>query len=338
MNEYKDYTIKLTLKSPIITPFQSDTLFGHICWMIDYLKWDDKKRLEDFLALYNDKGKHPLLISNGFPKDYLPKPIIKPISQKELTSIFGKENRKENSYKIKTIKKKELIRKSDLLQIIKGRISSEILFRKLWKNFEEEEKKWEKRKKEVVYHNTINRVSNRVTIGLYEQEETFYAPDFNEFEIYLKTYYFNKDDLRRIFEFISIGGFGRDKSTGKGKFEFNIVEGTDLEGSDNPNGFMTLSSYIPHSEAPTKGYYEILLKYGKLGGTFAMGSAEVGNNPFKKPLIMFKAGSTFYDYDYDKSKIYGSLLKNVHKKSKIRHYAYAFPLGINMEEEDDEKI
>lgn len=338
MNEYRDYTIRLTLKSPIITTFQSDTLFGHICWAVDYLKWDDEKSLKKFLALYNNRGSPPLLISNGFPKDYLPKPIVRPILQKELESIFGKKNRKENSYKIKTIKKKELICKDDLLQIIKDRISPEILFRKLWKNFKEEEKKWEKRKKDVIYHNTINRVTNRVTEGLYEQEEVFYTPDFNEFEIYLKTNYFDKDDLERIFEFISIGGFGKDKSTGKGRFEFIIMEGTDLEGSGNPNGFMTLSSYIPHPEAPTKGYYEILLKYGKLGGTFAMGSSEVGNNPFKKPLIMFRAGSTFYDPDYNKSKIYGSLLKNVHKNLKIRHYGYAFPLGINMEEEDDEKI
>jgi len=338
MNKYRNYTIRLILKSPIITPFQSDTLFGHICWAINYLKWDDKREVEDFLALYDQK-KPPLLISNGFPKDYLPKPITRPILQEELESIFGKENRKENSYKIKTIKRAELIRKDDLLQIIKGQISPEILFRKLAKNFEKEEKKRKKRgKKEVVYHNTINRVTNRVTTGLYEQEETFYAPDFNEFEIYLKTNYFNKDDLRRIFEFISMGGFGKDKSIGKGRFKFSIIEGTDLKDSDNPNGFMTLSSYIPHSEAPTKGYYEILLKYGKLGGDFAMGSAEVDNNPFKKPLIMFRAGSTFYDSDYDKSKIYGSLLKDVHKNPKIRHYGYAFPLGINMEEENNEQI
>lgn len=335
MNRYRDYTIKLTLKSPIITSFQSDTLFGHICWAINYLKWDDERRIEDFLALY-DQGKLPLLISNGFPKDYLPKPIVRPILQKELRSIFGEKNRKENSYKIKTIKKAELIPKSDLLQIIKGQISPGILFQKLAENFKREEKNREERKKEVVHHNTINRITNRVTTGLYEQEEVFYSEDFNEFEIYLKTYYFNKDDLKRIFEFISMGGFGKDKSTGKGRFDFSIIEGTGLEGFDNRNGFMTLSSYIPHSGAPTKGYYEILLKYGKLGGSFAGGSTEVHNNPFKKPLIMFRAGSTFYDQGYDESKIYGSLLPDVHKNPKIRHYGYAFPLGINMEEENDE--
>ncbi len=335
MNGYRDYTIELTLTSPIVTSFQSDTLFGHICWAINYLKWDDERRVEDFLALY-DRGELPLLISNGFPKDYLPKPIVRPLLQEELSSIFGEENRKENSYKIKTIKKTELICKSDLLQIIKGQISPRVLFWKLSDNFEREEENRGRMKQEVVHHNTINRITDRVTTGLYEQEEVFYSQDFNEFEIYLKTNYFDEDDLKRIFVFISMGGFGKDKSTGKGRFDFSIIEGTDLEGSDNPNGFMTLSSYIPHPGAPTEGYYEILLKYGKLGGSFAGGSAEVNNNPFKKPLIMFRPGSTFYDQRYDENRIYGSLLTDVHKNPKIRHYGYAFPLGINMEEENDE--
>lgn len=337
MSGHRDYTVRLTLKSPIVTPFQSDTVFGHICWAIDHLRWGNKKGVEDFLALY-DQGRPPLLVSNGFPKDYLPKPIVRPILQEELISIFGKANRKENSYKIKTIKKTELISKYDLLQIVKGQISPKILFHKLLEKFEKEEKNRNKKKKEVVYHNTINRVSNRVTTGLYEQEEIFYSTDFNEFELYLKTSCFDKDDLEKIFGFISLGGFGRDKSTGKGRFEFSITEGTDLLGSDNPNGFMTLSSYIPHAEAPTQGFYQIFLKYGKLGGTFATGSPEVGSNPFKKPLVMFRAGSTFYDQNYDDSKIYGSLLPDVHKNPRIRHYGYAFPLGINMEQGTDEEI
>lgn len=337
MNEYRNYTIRLILKSPIITQFHSDTVFGHICWAIRYLKWDDKKGLKDFLGLY-DEGRPPLLLSNGFPKGYLPKPIVRPVLQEKLDSIFGTENRKENSYKIKTIKKQELIDKNDLLQIVRDRISPRVLFQKLSDRFEREEANRKKTKKEVVSHNTINRVTSRVTTGLYQQEEIFRSGDFNEFELYLKTFCFDKGELRRIFEFISTGGFGKDKSTGKGRFEFSIVEGTDLVGSSNSNGFMTLSSYVPHPGAPTEGYYEILLKYGKLGGSFAGGSVEVDGNPFKKPLIMFKAGSTFYDQGYHEGKIYGSLLKDVHKNPKIRHYGYAFPLGINIEEENDEEV
>ena len=97
---------------------------------------------------------------------------------------------------------------------------------------------------------------------------------------------------------------------------------------------MTLSSFIPKENDPVEGYYHILLKYGKLGGLYAKGISEVNNNPFKKPLIMFSAGSVFYDKEYRKGKTYGALLDDVHHNKEIRHYAHAFPIGINLKVED----
>lgn len=99
---------------------------------------------------------------------------------------------------------------------------------------------------------------------------------------------------------------------------------------------MTLSSYIPTENDPTEGYYNIVHKFGKLGGLYAKGVAEVYGNPFKVPLIMFSAGSVFFDKNYKPGKIYGSLLKNVHKNEAIRHYAYAFPIGVNIEDSHED--
>ena len=64
--------------------------------------------------------------------------------------------------------------------------------------------------------------------------------------------------------------------------------------------------------------------------------AEVYGNPFKVPLIMFAAGSVFADKEYKPGKIYGSLLKKVHLNENIRHYAYAFPIGIKIEDRDED--
>jgi CRISPR-associated protein Csm4 len=164
------------------------------------------------------------------------------------------------------------------------------------------------------------------------RKEFFYDKDNGRFEIYLKTNYFSSDDLERIFEYVAEEGFGKDKSTGKGYFTFEIKEGIDLLETQEPNAFMTLSSFIPTEQDPTIGYYRILHKYGKLGGLYAKGSHDVVGNPFKRPLIMFSPGSTFYDDTYSSAKVYGSLLNNVHHNDKIRHYAYAFPIGINLGE------
>jgi CRISPR-associated protein Csm4 len=185
----------------------------------------------------------------------------------------------------------------------------------------------------VVQHNTIDRVLGSVRRGgLYTQEDTFFDPASTVFEIYLKTSLFSKAELIKLFRFISIEGFGRDGSTGKGHFEFSIDEGISLPEAEKPNAFMTLSSYIPTVNDPVKGYYGIVHKYGKLGGLYARGIDEVRGNPFKVPIIMFSAGSTFFDQSYHKDKIYGGLIGAVHQNEHIRHYAYAFPLGVNIEE------
>lgn len=333
MSEYNDYTITITLKSPIATPLQSDTIFGHICWAVRFLKWDEEDKLGKFLSLFDKDSQPPLLLSNGFPKGYLPKPVIPPVTQDVLESIYGNENRIEDSFRIKTIKKRDIIPKEKFRVLLHDEITPEKLFRALDDSYDVKKKQ----QSMMVQHNTIDRIKGSVRGGgLFSQEETFFDDGFGVFEIYLKTVYFSFKDLERIFEYVSSGGFGRDKSTGKGYFTFEIHEGIDLPEAVEPNAFMTLSSYIPKEDDPTDGYYNIIHKYGKLGGLYAKGISEVNGNPFKMPLIMFSSGSVFRDENYEQDKVYGSLLKNVHQKEDIRHYAYAFPVGINVEDRYEE--
>ena len=332
MKDYREYTIEITVKSPLITSFQSDTLFGHICWAIRFLKWKEENKLDDFLSRYDNQKHPPLLISNGFPKGYLPKPIIPPVTQKELEDIIGKDNRVEKSFRIKTIKKINLMPKESFTFLQQEIITPSKLFRVLDERYEDIMHLEKESQSIIVQHNTINRLKGKVEAGLYSQEETFFNEDGSSFEIYLVTDYFRLEDLNRIFKYISIEGFGRDKSMGKGEFTFEIKEGMDIPNSPKPNAFMTLSSYIPSENDPTRGYYSIIHKFGKLGGLYAKGIPEVYGNPFKIPLIMFSAGSTFFDKNYSQKQIYGSLLKDVHKNKNIRHYGFAFPIGVIVED------
>jgi CRISPR-associated protein Csm4 len=332
MKDYREYTIEIVVKSPLITSFQSDTLFGHICWAIRFLKWKEDNKLDEFLSCYDNQKNPPLLISNGFPKGYLAKPIIPPVTQKELEDIFGKENRIEKSFRIKTIKRINLITKESFKLLQQEVITPSKLFRVLDERYEEIMHLEKERQSIIVQHNTINRLKGKVEAGLYSQEETFFNGDGSSFEIYLVTDYFTLEDLNRIFKYVSIEGFGRDKSMGKGQFTFEIKEGMDIPNSPKPNAFITLSSYIPSENDPTRGYYSIIHKFGKLGGLYAKGISEVYGNPFKIPLIMFSAGSTFFDKNYSQKQIYGSLLNDVHKNKNIRHYGFAFPIGVTVED------
>lgn len=330
MREYRDYTIEIILKSPIVTALQSDTIFGHICWAVRFIYTDGEAKLGKFLDAYDDVP--PLLVSNGFPVGYLPKPVLPPVTQAELDAVLKREDRIKNSFRIKNIKRWNLLPNSDFISLQEDKITPLSLFRLMNASYETIDKDLNSGQSVLVQHNTINRFENKVKKGLYVQEETFFSEDCGRFEIYLKTHFFTRDELKGIFEFISEGGFGRDKSIGKGHFSFDIKEGIDLPVSGRPNAFMTLSSYIPTEKDPVRGYYKTIHKYGKLGGLYAKGVSYVYGNPFKKPLIMFSAGSVFYDNDFTIGKTYGSLLKNIHQNDQIRHYAYAFPIGIKLED------
>lgn len=333
---YCDYTLKLTFRSSIGTPLQSDTLFGHICWAVRYLDWASEDKLGDFLGRF-DEDKPPLLISNGFPEGYLPKPILPPVTQDILDEYFGLKDRIENSHKIKTIKAASLIPIDGFERLQRVPISPRILFVTMKDCWDYIECLQQMTDLAVVQHNTIDRVTGRVRIGgLFSQEETFHDEGAGKYTVYLKTDYFTRHDLERIFRFIQVEGYGRDKSTGKGHFTFEIMEGIDVPLADKPNAFMTLSSFIPKEKDPAKGYYSLVHKYGKLGGLYASGGPEVHRNPFKVPLIMFAAGSVFLDDGYGPAKVYGSLLGDVHHNRAIRHYAYAFPVGIQIEVHHEE--
>ncbi|MBF0555417.1 MAG: hypothetical protein HQK96_12830 [Nitrospirae bacterium] len=338
---YSEYTITVKLNAPVITTFQSDTIFGHICWAIRYLWEDGEKKLKDFLKEYDTKPDDPpLLVSSGFPKGHLPKPVLPPITQAAIdcfiavTSIKG---RIENSFKIKTVKNASLIPVALLDEISKeGEITAKILFEKMFERYDSlyDVIKQKYEQSAVIQHNRINRISNTVKEGLYFQEETFHAPEMGEYNIYLKTNCFSKRELHEIFRFIGMGGYGKDSSTGKGQFTVEeIKDSITLPSFSGPNAFMTLSSFIPQKNDPIGGYYQTILKFGKLGDVYAAGSADVSHNPFKVPLLMFAPGSVFYGDNYnDKNHFYGRLISDVHSTNKeIKHYAYAFPLNIRID-------
>lgn len=334
-DEYTDYRVELTVGSPIVTPFQSDTIFGHICWAIRFLAWKDEEKeykLAAFLTRFDTEEGPPLLVSDGFPKDYLPKPILPPLTQADLEEIMGLEKRIENSFRIKTIKRMRLVPKEKFKALQMDAMTPAKIFRALKNSSEGINQPEAGQETVMVQHNTVNRISGRVETGLYAQEETFFREECGRYEVYLRTNYFKPEELNRIFKFIGEGGFGRDKSTGKGQFTFEINEGMDIPECPKANAFMTLSSYIPSENDPTRGHYGLIHKFGKLGGLYAKGTPEVYGNPFKVPLIMFSAGSTFFDPNYVPGKTYGSLLRKVHKNQDIRHYGYAFPVGIRIED------
>ncbi len=68
-----DFLIRICLLSPTGTPWQSDTLFGHLCWQVALGRAD--LPIEAFLAPFLG-GEPPFVFSDGFPSGLMPKPML----------------------------------------------------------------------------------------------------------------------------------------------------------------------------------------------------------------------------------------------------------------------
>lgn len=353
----KKYKLIIKPETSFCQEVQSDTLFGHICWAIKYIYGESK--LLEFLKLFEEKP--PLIISSGFPSinniDFIPKPVLRPLDikeEKELEAKFLNKNYSEYAFyaALKFLNKQNFI-PVEVLEIVKDNLSYFNLYNLIFEKgdncpinfikkpsecknsgldcyfFNKENKECPlslniNLKIEDVYHNTINRLTNTVLEegGLYSVINYFFD---SKIIVYIVDDYFGFDEINKIFEFISVSGYGKDKSTGKGAFSFELIEEFNLPNSVSPNGFITLSNFFPEDNFKITGYYEIFTKFGKLGGDW---SRKPGINPFKKPIIFIKPGSFIFTSPL--KEYYGKLIKNVNVNPDIVQYGITLPLGVKV--------
>ncbi len=304
---YKIYRWKIKPLSSFITPWQSDTIYGHIFWALRFLYGEEElKNVIDEFKSFNP----PFICSNGFINDYIPyfgsKVVEKNIKNdvKELEKIKRLKRIKE--YEIADFNKmrKEGIDKLSLEKYL-GRA----------KGFLESS----------VTHNTVNRLAGTTTENsLYNLEEKFidgtvsiYIKLRNDYEV---------EKLYSALKYIEANGFGKKSSSGKGQIEIKeFEEYKDFESNFDYNGYIVLSNYVPregdYSEVISG---EILTKRGKV----AEGS-EIAEFPFKKPFVYYVPGSIFREA---KNRIKGRVLEKIHIDPKVVQIGIPFVLGVNIEE------
>jgi len=262
--DYAKITIKPT--SPFITSLQSDTIFGHFAWGWRYCFGEES--LEQLLKEFREK---PFIVfSDGFIKDTLPKPLLKPYLPKDKELFYAKK-----------IKKQSFIDKKIIFDNIDN-LKDEIVFRELLKT----DAKHIKKTTQITQKNSINRNYNLVDEGLYSIKESFFEEV--EFDIYFKYQNILKDNIKEVFNFISKNGYGKDKSTGKGRFEFDIK--WDFEEKnyfiEKKDKYLNLSTMLVSNNMHLY-YGKTITKFPKAGGIYAY------SKPFKNPFIAYIPGSTF---------------------------------------------
>ncbi len=320
------YKIKFALRSSVRSAFQSDTIFGHICWAYRYLKGE-----KALLSWLDSSRESPTLVSNAYPVGFVPKPIVKPLNPEQIERLFHNENGKdaiEKNNVLKEIKKIHIINEKWFWEN-QANLTSEILMSYLYENGSIEKKN--DSKTELIPHNRYNRKTGRVDSGgLYDTEETFYfnrLTSMSEHWFLIRTETVSLTDIKNVMNYIGQSGFGADKSTGKGALKVLSIEPYQIPEPENANACITFSNFIPDRQACLNGYYKTITKYGKLGGSYAS-----GNIPFKRPVMMLEAGSLIRRAIDDTSVYYGHLLGGVHPMKTIVQYGYAFPIPVHYKE------
>lgn len=343
----KTYEIVIKPISGFGTPLKADTLFGHICWQAVY---DDRLFDKSITELLSDYAVNPfMVVSSAFikMKDYY---ILKrPDTPLDMLFNLDLSNR-ETIKKRKDLKKKIWMKlksntKIQSLKVDEFYLTEDELLNELLKTADIKTKRlFGKKIKSLCLikdyeqtHNTINRLTG--TTG----EERF-APFsvsqkvFNEI-VELVVFVMVRDDITiemvtEALKRIGMTGFGKDASTGLGKFEIKGYKQLNLKslGADNPNACYTLSPCVPERDFFRKAYFSPFIRFGRHGDILARSS-----NPFKNPIIMADEGAVFLVKDgsvFEKPYIGMAIsgISKVEPKALAQGYSLYVPVKVEVKE------
>ena len=149
--------------------------------------------------------------------------------------------------------------------------------------------------KEIVIKNSISRVSFTTSEGFdpYSIEEINYPKMW----FFIKCKEDNFDSIKKAIDNISVYGFGKKSSIGKGRFEYKYEE---YEFSQiDTKYYLAISPFI--KDEKDKVWYDVYVKFGKYGLNKA-------KNSFKRPVVLCDSASVIkLDTPQD---IYGKILEN----------------------------
>jgi len=300
----KDYQITIILNSSAGTQWQSDTIFGHLCWQVAYGALGIS--IDDFLLPFR-QGKPPFILSDGFPDNKMPRPLLD-LGFKQSESLddytAGKKQKKAPYYSL-----------DDFISVCHGEKAVDKPCDDPWEPV-------------LTEHASLNRITNTTggkddSRGLYETE-AYCLTGNSKLNIYLRCEPDWHDKVVSLLKNVSEIGFGKDKSVGLGAFEVESIEEFERFGRfNNANGFVSLSSMTPAADDPTDARFRLRTKYGKLGeGVFS--------NPFKKPLLQMEAGAAFKTNNSIKD-YYGRIVEGIapgDDRVVQNCYAYVVPCMI----------
>jgi CRISPR-associated protein Csm4 len=305
--------LAFTLKpqGPFRTLPTASMLFGQLVWAASFAGQDVTQLLEPFRA-----GNPSFVLSDAFPVGQFPKPILPPAKFAGSTG---------DSAELSTEKRKAL-KNALYLEERVWRDSIERGERAIIMGLRPD------RTHKVLQEQHLTRVGiDRPTLSardglLFSEAAQYLNGSWNIFVRVLEPTAYEKWNVPELLEQIGKSGFGGGASVGRGAFTMLETKTVDLSGPRGANGFTSLSAFVPLELQPEEGYYDLEVYRGRLGGGYN------GSDPWKKPYVRAKTGSSFHG---DPNKGYGMFVDNLatlHDGIQVGDYAFAFPVGVRLDD------
>ncbi|SFM53540.1 type III-A CRISPR-associated RAMP protein Csm4 [Nitrosomonas communis] len=275
------YRAHLWLHTALGTPLAGDTLFGQCCWTArEQLGEPELQRL---LSGYTDS--YPwLVVSDGFPTGFLPKPTLPQIFESVPSSDAKKDNpemRKAN--KAKRWIPVEAVGKALRIMLMEAKSDEEAYIKKPVEA--------------VQPHNTLNRLTGTTGVDEFAphtQRQIFLAQN-QRIDIYLVLdgSRMSIGTLQCLLAAIGMQGYGRDASIGLGKFSVEAIEPycfATAVSSGKTTAFWTLAPCAPQGLGfdADNSYWRVITRFGRHGNTNALAAS-----PFKNPVLLAGTGALF---------------------------------------------
>ena len=256
------------------TPLQGDTLFGQLCWAIRH-GWG-AARLNELLAGYTT-GQPFVVLSDALPAGHVPLPAL------PAACWTRAADKADDPSQRKALKKQIWLPESALTTPLPDWQQQAKTPKDIQANLAERHQP----------HNSINRLTQTTGKGAgfapYQVSQHWHPPgSVWMLHVRLDSSRFAAADLHQALAAIGESGYGRDASTGLGKFTLNPAENQPLPPGITPNAWLTLAPCAPQGLGldARRSFYRPFTRYGRHGDVAAL-----SGQPFKQPLLLTATGA-----------------------------------------------